>query len=393
MAAVSPTLRIRCPYCWKEFHPGDCAVYSTTNPKKLIYPAPNYGTPEYEHSRTWIADLKGPDLALELPVRHCPNPACRKPLFEGIEECRNINIAIVGDTGSGKTSYIAVLINELERGVLMQNGDGLVQLIPRNSDTDQTYQTKYYGPIIKDLDAQIAGTLPGAYDQQGMVLRTEPLIYLLRIKDNRAHTDTKINLLLFDISGEDFADDRRLVLWGEHALRADGIIYLADPISMEHIRQQIPQDALISTPTGRTPQKVLTTVAHRLASFNGKAAGAKISIPTAIAISKSDLLQYVIPEQERRNYWFFYGSLDVGKAHIEDIRHIHEDVRSILYRFGERGLLQMEHLFDQINFFAITATGSAPDQFTMKYTDIKPNRCLDPFIWLLWKYRFLQAVR
>lgn len=390
MAAVSPTLKIRCPYCWRNFHPGDCAVFSTTNSRQLIFSPPKPGTPEYDRSRTWIMDLKGPELALELPVRECPN--CKELLFEGIEECDNINIAIVGDASSGKTHYIAVLIDQLEKGVMAQNGNALVQLIPRNKHTDNTYKNNYYNPIIRDHEAPIQ-TGRGVYGPQGKPERIKPLVYLLKVQDNVTRTNKMLNLLIFDISGEDLADDTTLVQFGEHVLRADGIIYLADPMSMDYIRQQIPLDSQTSPLTSRSAQKVLSIVAYRLEWFNNMRPGEKIPIPTSIVLSKSDLLQHVISEPERSDYWLFYGSHNDGKAHMEDIRHVDQEIRSILRSHGENGLLNMSNLFDQISFFAVSATGSSPDKFTGRYNEIRPNRCLDPFVWLLWKRKFLQAVR
>src|SRR5947209_10796941 len=147
MAAVSPTLKIRCPYCWNEFHPGDCAVVSTMS-GRLLRPRPMPGTEEHSRSRTWIEDLTGPVMALELPVRLCP--WCNKELFEGIEECRTINIAIIGDTGSGKSHFIALLIDQIQHGELTKHGGALSRIMPLNRFTIDTYRDMYYNPVIRD---------------------------------------------------------------------------------------------------------------------------------------------------------------------------------------------------------------------------------------------------
>src|SRR5437588_3334698 len=104
-------------------------------------------------------------------------------LFDGIETCDNINIAVIGDSYSGKTHYIAMLIDQLRRSTLMQNGNGLVQLRPRNKHTSDTYQNVYYKPIIQDRNAAAASSR-GRYDAQGNPLRREPLIYQMVIQDN-----------------------------------------------------------------------------------------------------------------------------------------------------------------------------------------------------------------
>jgi hypothetical protein len=389
MTFVSPTLKIRCPYCRNTFHPGDCAVFSTSNPGKLLRKPPVQGSIEYARSRTWIEELTGPEFTTEMAVRQCPH--CNQLLFEGIEVCDNINIAIIGDTFSGKTHYIAALIDQLKRSSLTQNGNGLVQLRHRNEYTNKTYRDVYYKPIIQDRTSAVAN-LRGRYDAQGNPLRSEPLVYQLVIQDNSTGANNMLNLLLYDLSGEDFADNITLVQFGEHVLRADGIIYLADPLSMAYIAQQMPPYVQPTVNTGRTAEEVLSAAMYRLEQYSRVRPGESIRIPTAIAVSKADLLQYVIPAQDRPNYWFMYRPAYDGKAHLDDIRHVDQEVRSILHRYGEHALLQLSKRFDEVNFFAISATGNAPDS-TGRFARLEPHRCLDPFIWLLWKLRFLQAVR
>lgn len=351
---------------------------------------PKFGTPEYAKSRTWIEELSGPEFTIEMAVRHCPS--CSQPLFEGIEMCDNLNIAIIGDASSGKTHYIASLIDQLRRSALTQNGKGLVQLRPRNKATSDTYKKVYYDPIIQRREA--AGTTrPGRFDAQGNPLRIEPLVYQLIIQDNSSSASTMLNLLFYDISGEDLASNAALVQFGEHVLRADGIIYLADPMSMEHIFQQLPSEVKAAVQvTGRKADEVLSTVMYRLEQYNRVRPDEIITIPIAITISKADVLQYVIPDQARPNYWLMYRPAYDGKAHVDDIRHVDQEVRSILKRFGENALLQMSNRFEHVNFFAISATGHPPDSVGI-YPRIEPHRCLDPFIWILWKLNHLSAAR
>ena len=159
--------------------------------------------------------------------------------------------------------------------------------------------------------------------------------------------------------------------FGEHVLRADGIIYLADPLAMANIRQYMPSHIQSSGITVRTAEDVLSTVIFRLQQYNRVRPGAAIDIPTAIAVSKADLLQHVVPPKERPNFWLMYKPSYDGKAHQDDIWHVDQEVRSILHRYGEYPLLQISKLFDQVNFFAISATGNAPDG-NGKYARISP---------------------
>ena len=389
MPFVSPTFKIRCPFCGNSFHPGDCAIYSTSTQGKLLRNRPIPKTPEFVKSRTWIEELTSPEFTLEMAVRQCP--FCNRLLFEGIETCDNINIAIIGDAGSGKTHYIASLIDQLRRGALTQYGNGLVQLRPRNKFTVELYQRIYYRPIIQQHNAS-PSTRPGRYDAQGNPLRGEPLIYQLLIQDNATSGNSMLNLLFYDISGEDLYDNSTLVLLGEQVLHADGIIYLADPMAMEQVYQQLPPGVKPPDAPQRSAEEVLSTVMYRLEQYSRVGPRENITVPTAIAITKADVLQYIIPDNERPNYWLMYRPAYDGKAHVDDIKHVDQEVRQILQRYGENALLRLSNRIEQVSFFAISATGHAPDS-TGFYPSIEPHRCLDPFIWLLWRLNYLPAAR
>jgi len=395
MPLVNPFLKIRCPYCREKFHPGDCSIVSSinkyphTNDFKVLRKAPTPGTIEYALSRTRIEELIGPEYTTEIARRECPH--CKKLLFEGIETCDNLNIAIVGDTSSGKTHYIAVLIDQLKRGFLIQDGSGFVRLMHLNEFTSSTYRDRYYRPIIQNRTS-VRGTEPGMYNADGKPVKSEPLVYQLHMQDRTGDAGSTINLLLYDISGEDIADSTKLVQFGEHILRADGIIYLADPLAMIHLCQRLPAHLQPAQMTGRTAEEVLSTMMFRLEQYNRVRPGENIAIPTAIVVSKADLLQYVIDSNERAKFRFMYRPHYNGKAHLEELYSINQEVYKILERYGEIPLLQMSRRFDQVSFFAVSATGNAPDA-NNKYAFIQPHRCLDPFIWILYKLAFLQGVR
>jgi Double-GTPase 2 len=341
-------------------------------------------------SRTWIEELTGPEFTSELAVRRCPN--CQKALFDNIEVCDNVNISIIGDTSSGKTNYIAVLIDQLKSGKLMQHGQGTVRLMHLNRHTSETYRQVYQKPILADRQA-VAATLRGTYDREGRAVRAEPLVYQLSIKDHGTGVDSTINLLFYDIAGEHFTTRDEVVSFGAHVLRPDGIIYFADPMRMPYIHQQLPPH--LQDPSGsaghRKVEEALDTVIFTMEGYNRLRPGETIDIPTAIAISKSDLLQYIIPQHEWRNYRLMHRPYYDGRVHLQEVQRIDGEVRTLLQRHSETGLLQASQRFEQVSFFALAATGNAPD-YRGQYASIDPQRCLDPLMWLLWKLRFLEAV-
>src|SRR5438067_10145323 len=97
-----------CPFCIKEFYPGDSEIISTTT-GKVLKPAPR-GWQRYK-ARISPEPLTGHAYTKELACRKCPH--CSYLLPFNIERVRNFSIAVVGDTSSGKSWYLAALINQL----------------------------------------------------------------------------------------------------------------------------------------------------------------------------------------------------------------------------------------------------------------------------------------
>lgn len=389
MRFVSPTFKIRCPRCRKQFHPSDMRIVSLTDETNVLYKPPPRGSFRYYVSRFWTPEIAGEKYTMALARRVCKH--CDKLLPER-EIDETLNIAIVGDTSSGKTHYIAVLIDQLKRGVIVQAGSGSSRLISLDQETDRRYRDRYYKPIIEERDARTAGTQRGKFDAAGVPIPSEPLVYQLTLSSNATSPARAVNLLFYDIAGEDIADSISIVQFGEYILRADAILYLADPVTMERVRQQLPaylqpDPASISA---RSAHEVLTTIMYRFEQYQRVQPGERVDVPTAIILSKSDLLRYTIPISVQRNFIIFQRSSYDGKAHTQELLRMHQEVESCLRAYNEQALLQVSKRFTNLNFFASSATGSPPDS-NGKYIRIDPVRCLDPFIWVLWKLGCIDA--
>jgi hypothetical protein len=389
MPLVSPTYKIRCPYCRKEFHPGDAKISSLTN-ASVLYTPPKRGSLGYVLSRVKVERLNGAKFTTEIARRACPS--CSRLLPEH-ETDKVLNIAIIGDTSSGKTHYIAVLIDQLKCGLLMQTGTGGTRLMALTPETDLMYRNDYYIPILRERNARLPGTARGSFNSAGQPIPHDPLAYQLMLHDHQTNRTQTVNLLFYDIPGEEIADSTLIVQFGEHILRADAIIYLADPVTIGKVREKLPSHlqpdpASISA---RSAHEVLSNVMYRFEQYQKIEAGANIEVPTAIMLSKSDLLKYTIPVTDHRNYLIFQSKIYDGQAHLQEFARIHQEVESCLRAYGEHALLQISTRFANLNFFAASATGGPPDG-NGKYVYLEPLHCLDPFVWVLWKLGCIDAV-
>src|SRR5436305_207282 len=133
-----------CPKCIQEFYPGDCRIVSTITHGKELKPAPT-GWQQLV-SRVMPEQIKGA-YVLELAYRECPH--CQYPLPANIELVDNINIAIIGDTFSGKSHYMAALIHQIRQG-LLQRADRYARFACLTQKVEGDFIRDVLNPLFKD---------------------------------------------------------------------------------------------------------------------------------------------------------------------------------------------------------------------------------------------------
>jgi hypothetical protein len=240
------------------------------------------------------------------------------------------------------------------------------------------YTDKYLDTLFKKKQS-LEPTQPATEDAPN-----EPLIYELIIRKSPQHPAKKLNLIFYDASGEDYAIPERIVQYGRYVLKANAIIFLADPVSMPTIYDRLPKHLQHQPYTGRRASDVFNSVIQLLERSKGVEPGSRLfSVPIAITLSKSDLLKYLIGINQ--SYTFSshpkqgYGNgIDLG-----DVEVIDAEVRDLLYEYGDRTLLSATQALNA-KFFATSATGHAPN-VDGTYAAVDPRRCLDPVLWVLYK--------
>src|SRR5207248_3014646 len=110
-----------------------------------------------------------------------------------------------------------------------------------------------------------------------------------------------------------------------------------------------------------------------------------VNAPIAMMLSKSDVLSFVERQISSQPLRLLQNPVYDGTIDFTDIDLVDKEVQSLLFTCGEQELLRESQRFTNIRFFATSATGCAPDEEN-KFPEIKPRRCLDPLLWLLWKF-------
>jgi GTPase SAR1 family protein len=341
--------------------------------------------------KTWLgkqlSHIKTPERLVgskyvdELASRECPY--CQYLLPYNIETTTSKSIVVVGDTYSGKSHFIAAIIRQIQDGDI-PNPDQYARFVCLTDDVMKTYTEHYLNTLFKKKQ-QLDLTSP-ATD----IKPTEPLIYELVIKKSPRHPPKRVNLIFYDASGEDYAERERLVRYSRYVLNASAIIFLADPVSMPNIFDRLPAHLQHQPSTGRRASDVLNSMIQLFERSKGIEAGSRLlSVPIAVALSKSDLLKYLTGINHQYSFSSHPKQGYGNGIDLDDLRTVDREVREVIYEYGDRTLL---HSTTTLNtqFFATSATGIAPkDDGT--YASVEPRRCLDPVLWVLYKLGILEA--
>lgn len=358
--------RVQCPHCHEEFFPGECNIIAKVpyKTKQLdINPGDVLKRPS---SLAWIhaEPLTGSLYTLTRAVRQCPN--CDKDWPPNIDTVKSYTIAIVGDSFSGKTHYIASCIRQLLKAPALQV-IGCSAIIGQGQ-TDTIYNNDYYAPVYiakKKVGNTIAGRI------------TEPLIYEL------VFPGKSVNLLFYDASGEDMMNPDQMVLYSNYILNASAIIFLADPMAMDSILQSIPDHIKAQQPLRTiSPAQALNRIITTFKQKNRIGPKNKVRTPIAITISKSDLLDFT--EKTTNLPLYLRDNVLANRLDTNMFDVISGQVQNMLMRHGDSVLLRTSQMFENVSFFAVSATGWAADD-QEEFRVIEPRRCLDPLLWALWR--------
>ncbi|HTK09536.1 MAG TPA: hypothetical protein VL485_20365, partial [Ktedonobacteraceae bacterium] len=319
--------KIRCPFCAREYRLGEFAVFSGTT-GTITKEAPKTF---WQHLSSTIRapQLEGKENVLARNLRRCPNCGGILPFnIEYVED--NITIAVIGDTFSGKSHFIAAAIQNLkERRV--PHHIRLAGFSAADTRIESMYRNTYYEPLfVRNETLQ--------QNQAAIKPLDEPLIYEMRIAGRR------VNLLFYDAAGEDIAQIDTRVTNKPHILNARAMIFLADPWSMPGFVDQLahhlrPGPNFI---TGRMSVDVLNNVIEVFKRVLGQAREIQFSLPVAITLSKSDLIPYVVTPSGDPLYQSLADPQYPSMLNRAESDGIHQVVRRFLIEVGEKSLVDME---------------------------------------------------
>ncbi|WP_380282124.1 hypothetical protein [Kitasatospora purpeofusca] len=281
--------------------------------------------------------------------RHCRR--CGERLPEGRLGEPALIVAVAGAAGSGKSTFLAVLLHELRHGLGAELG---VALLPGDDRTETEVRQHYERPLYEE-----GRELPAREPHSG----SRPLVH--RLSRRHGRRERSLTLVLLDTpagaAGPDLA-------------AADAVVLLLDP-------RELPGTGL--RPGGGTRS---AEVLDRELDGLPRAADGRIRTPVAVGLTKLDLLAPVLaphsPLHRRRSPGAGYDPVD-GSAVDAELRALLE-----LWQGGGSAHRLREARADH-RLFAFSALGAAPRSGATPPGGPRPHRVEDPLLWLLHRSGFL----
>lgn len=326
--------------------------------------------------------------------RLCPNCHNDLPIGYGMRD--TLLISVLGDARSGKSVFLTMLIAELEN-----NPDFVSKLtFIGDKQVRESFYENYQKPLLKEH------TLISSTKRRKIPPYAFNYWYKYKNEDGSLKENT-IDIIFYDIAGEDLRDDSGIRLNGFNIKDSSGLIYLVDPTNFSKLSDlfRISDAALIEAiPEENSNQNIFNTLYNYFIGFDSE----KSNIPMAMVLSKSDLFRYVRfdffdnkPENRIQNT--FNEEVHRGAVNMRSIKGINQEVRELLSHLGEDGILNNAlGCFKAVNCFAVSSLGKKPtveqisdpktnETIERGFVDGPPNpfRVREAFYWILMRNRLL----
>ena len=313
-----------------------------------------------------------------LTTKVCPK--CNFELPLSIGTVKNYPIAIIGAKETGKSNYVAVLINQLKNEIgrafdcsLMACGD----------NTLNRYKAEFYDPLFRHRIC-VRGSDAGD---------VEPLIYSLLFQRKGKLFNRSINeavsLTFFDTAGENLTSLATMQTHNRYLSHASGIILLLDPLQLPIVRTEL--EGKIRLPEENTD---VNTILSRTIEIIRSGTGLtdltkKIDIPIAVAFTKIDAVDGLLdPSSCLKND---SSHIRKGVFDKKDFHDANEEMQSLVETWLGIELYQtVSTQFKKFAFFGLSSLGSNPD-IDNKIPKFRPFRVADPFLWVLSQEGIIKA--
>ena len=374
-----------CPYCYEKHKITDCiyrCAYNSSGALKNSDGSTKQCKFDFQKNTDgtiptkYIAKCSKCDNAKL--IRFCPIKSQKGKMLEIPERaCGNtFSIALIGAKQSGKSNYIAVLVNEIKKK-MSRNMD--CSLIFCNQQTNDSYLSTYYKPLYENATT-VKGT--DANDD------APPLIYSIDFyKANKIHDS--VTLSLYDTAGENLEDENSMMCNNQYISNASGIILLLDPLQLPSIRSKLA--GRVDLPDQNSDTTDILRRVINLIKDQKKIKGI-IDIPIALAFTKMDVLAKYDALPDESCLRSQSGHIAKGGFVRSDFEETNKEIMALLENFMVDEVEQLLKQFSKYSFFGVSSLGENPAGGVKLSGEPNPIRVLDPLLWLLSIKKYIKTI-
>jgi len=356
-----------CPFCMKEYPKAEIA-HSCSTCEKVAEP----------QTKCTESGCTG-----YVSVRRCPK--CNEALPYIALETPNFPFSIVGVSGSGKTNYITVMLEELK------NFDGLQLALNHQNNDAMEHQRDNYKRMYKELRVPdftpMGDVKPQIWYLQNLSKKKKNLL-------GQEHIPA-YSFTIFDGSGEDYLRNINNPNMDSPAalavFRSKGILLVLDPLTLSNIldgeggvdARTIRNSLGRGTDVVHSASDVINGIALYLKNMAGIKPSKKLNIPVAVILTKFDTVwdhpafgPNALVKQKKLG-------ITNGKVNWSEIDQVHEEIKHWLHAVGENGFVHtLEANFKDYKLFGVSSYGKSPASEYELSIAPEPHRVLDPILWL-----------
>lgn len=379
-----------CPYCFEYFVIKE-TPFRCTNPPEKCAPEVDEVLGKVWNDRRPVGKIIPPANTYTKKLRCktcngisrkrvCPHCHCQLP--HTIGEYQNYIFSIIGAKESGKSHFVAVIINELKHRV---GPECNILLEPLNDETIYRYNEDFFKPLYQN-GVKLQATRSSRTNQN------LPLVYSLSIlKKNlwgKEVIDSVSILVFFDTAGEDLNSEDTMSAVNKYIIRSHGMILLIDSLQIASVRDQL--QSTTGLPNQNTEVgEIISRVNRLIRKGHEMDQETKIKIPIAVTFSKMDALQNLYPTN---HIFLTHPNYKTGFDHDDFVR-MNDELKELMLKEWHQNYIEilLRTNFSDYGYFGISSLGCNP-HMNNERIQVRPIRIESPIMWLLYKNELISKV-
>jgi GTPase SAR1 family protein len=321
------------------------------------------------YHRGILSSLKD-DYGNITPRRICP--FCHNDVPKSAGFAPSTIISVVGASQSGKSVYLTSLIHTLKT-ITPRNFP--IFCTPINNEMGRKFKIEYEDPLIEN------GLL---LDPTQKEKQQEPFIFTFSFSDE---TKPEINIAFFDVAGEGMVDTAYMDIYASHIRNSSGILFLVDPLQFRSVGKKIQlKNGLDYDAYTDEPAEVLSGLVE---DYIYKQGGGISDIPTAVVITKTDLLEALVGEYLPKDTQIFDNFTHRTFFDLTQFYSINDEIEDFVADVDPNFCNALKRRFADLGFFAISALGTKPEG--QRVASFAPIRVDEPFLWILFRLGYIEG--